>query len=112
MTLEMIATIESKLCIEWSPEQISGWLLNEGEERISHESIYLHVWADKQSGGNLYTHLRRQGRKYDKRRNGKSTRGQIKRCVSIDDRPKVVDDKARIGDWEIDTMIGKGHSGA
>jgi len=112
MTLEMIATIESKLRIEWSPEQISGWLLNEGEELISHESIYLHVWADKQSGGDLYTHLRRQGRKYDKRRHGKSTRGQIKRRVSIDDRPKVVDDKARIGDWEIDTMIGKGHSGA
>jgi len=112
MTLEMIATIESKLRIEWSPEQISGWLLNEREELISHESIYLHVWSDKQSGGDLYRHLRRQGRKYDKRRHGKSTRGQIKRRVSIDDRPKVVDDKARIGDWEIDTMIGKGHSGA
>jgi len=32
--------------------------------------------------------------------------------VSIDDRPSVVDDKSRIGDWEIDTVIGKGHSGA
>jgi len=51
-------------------------------------------------------------KKYDKRRNGKSTRGQIKNRVSIDDRPDVVDNKARIGDWEIDTMIGKGHSGA
>lgn len=112
MTLEMIAAIESKLRIEWSPEQISGWLLNELEELISNESIYLHVWSDKQSGGDLYRHLRRQGRKYDKRRNGKSTRGQIKRRVSIDDRPKIVDDKGRIGDWEIDTMIGKGHSGA
>jgi len=60
----------------------------------------------------VYTHLRRQGKKRDKRRNGKSTRGQIKNRVSIDDRPKVVDDKSRIGDWEIDTVIGKGHSGA
>ena len=111
MTPVMIKTIESKLRIEWSPEQISGWLLNR-EELISHESIYLHIWADKQAGGGLYTHLRRQGKKYDKRRNGKSTRGQIKNRFSIDDRPKVVDDKSRIGDWEIDTVIGKGHSGA
>lgn len=112
MTPVMVKTIESKLRIEWSPEQISGWLLNDREELISHESIYLHIWADKQAGGDLYTHLRRQGKKYDKRRNGKSTRGQIKNRVSIDDRPKVVEDKSRIGDWEIDTVIGKGHSGA
>lgn len=112
MTPIMIKTIESKLRIEWSPEQISGWLLYDREQLISHESIYLHIWANKQAGGDLYTHLRRQGKKYDKRRNGKSTRGQIKNRVSIDDRPKVVDDKSRIGDWEIDTVIGKGHSGA
>jgi IS30 family transposase len=98
--------------MEWSPEQISGWLLVEREELISHESIYLHVWADKQAGGDLYTCLRRQGKKYDKRRNGKSTRGQIKNRVSIDERPGVVDDKSRIGDWEIDTVIGKAHRGA
>lgn len=112
MTPEMIAVIESKLRIKWSPEQVSGWLLDEHEELISHESIYLHVWADKRAGGDLYTHLRQQGKKYDKRRNGKSTRGQIKNRVSIDERPQIVDDKSRIGDWEIDTVIGKGHSGA
>ncbi|MDP0562459.1 MAG: IS30 family transposase [Candidatus Endonucleobacter sp. (ex Gigantidas childressi)] len=78
----------------------------------SYESIYLHIWANKQAGGDLYMHLRRQGKKYDKRRNGKSTRGQIKNRVSIDDSPEIVDDKSRIGDWEIDTVIGKGHSGA
>ena len=98
MTPDMIVIIESKLRIEWSPEQISGWLLKDKQESISHESIYLHVWADKQTEGDLYTHLRRQGKKYDKRRNGKSTRGQIKNRVSIDDRPSVVDEKARVGD--------------
>lgn len=108
----MIATIESRLRMEWSPEQISGWLLEKREQLISHESIYLHIWADKQAGGDLYTYLRRQGKKYDKRRNGKSTRGQIKNRVSIDERPEVVDDKSRIGDWEIDTVIGKAHCGA
>jgi IS30 family transposase len=112
MISKMIIVIESKLRIEWSPEQISGWLLEEHEQLISHETIYLHVWANKQAGGDLYKYLRRQGKKYDKRRNGKSTRGQIKNRVSIDDRPRVVDDKLRIGDWEIDTVIGKGHSGA
>lgn len=112
MTPDMVAVIESKLRVEWSPEQISGWLLNDQELLISHESIYLHIWKDKQAGGDLYTHLRQQGKKYNKRRNGKSTRGQIKNRVSIDDRPQIVDDKSRIGDWEIDTMIGKGHSGA
>jgi len=112
MTLTMIDVIESRLRIEWSPEQISGWLLEEREQLLSHEAIYLHVWANKQAGGDLYTHLRRQGKKYDKRRNGKSTRGQIKNRVCIEDRPSIVKDKSRIGDWEIDTMIGKGHSGA
>lgn len=112
MTPDMVTVIESKLRLEWSPEQVSGWLLEEHEQLISHETIYLHIWANKRAGGDLYQHLRRQGKKYDKRRNGKSTRGQIKNRVSIDDRPGIVDDKSRIGDWEIDTMIGKGHSGA
>jgi len=112
MTVEMVERIESKIRKEWSPEQISGWLLETEEELISHETIYRHIWSDKQSGGDLYTHLRRQGKAYDKRRNGKSTRGQIKGRVSIDERPAVVDEKSRVGDWEIDTVIGKGHQGA
>ena len=112
MTPRLVELVESKIREEWSPEQISGRFLNEIELLISHETIYLHVWADKRAGGDLYTHLRRQGKKYDRRRNGKSTRGQIKNRVSIDERPKIVEDKSRVGDWEIDTMIGKGHSGA
>ena len=104
--------IEEKLKIEWSPEQISGWFLDEKQELISHERIYQHVWEDKRKGGELFKHLRCQGKKYDKRRNGKSTRGQIKNQVSIDERPQIVDDKKRVGDWEIDTVIGKNHQGA
>ena len=106
------ARFKAKVGEDWNPEQISGWLLETEERLISHETIYKHVWADKQVGGDLYKHLGRQGKKYDKRRHGKSTRGQIKGRVGIDDRPSLVDDKARVGDWEIDTMIGKGHSGA
>lgn len=112
MTQEMTELVESKLRDYWSPEQISGWLLIEREQLLSHERIYLHVWADKRAGGDLYRHLRRVGKPYERRRNGKSSRGQIKNRVSIDERPAVVDRKSRVGDWEIDTMIGKGHSGA
>ncbi|MDP0561572.1 MAG: helix-turn-helix domain-containing protein [Candidatus Endonucleobacter sp. (ex Gigantidas childressi)] len=96
MKPKMIKVIESKLRVEWSPEHISGWLLNDQERLISYESIYLHVWANKQVGGNLYMHLRRNGKKYDKRRNGKSTSSQIKNHVSIDDYPEVVDYKLGI----------------
>ena len=59
-----------------------------------------------------YRHLRRNGKRYNKRSNGKTSRGQIKNRVSIDERPDVVEERSRVGDWEIDTVIGKGQSGA
>ncbi len=112
MNLGMVGLIESKLEQEWSPEQISGWLFVDRGISISHETIYLHIWENKRSGGKLYTHLRRQGKKYDKRRHGKSSRGHIKNRICIEDRPEIVDQRLRLGDWEIDTVIGKGHKGA
>lgn len=112
MTALMIAFINNKLSEKWSPEQIAGWLRKENKLSVSHECIYLHIWKDKAAGGKLYLHLRRHGKKHQKRSNGKTNRGQIKNRVSIDERPQVVDEKSRIGDWEIDTVIGKGHSGA
>lgn len=112
MIPEMVALVESKLRMQWSPEQISGWLLTEKEQLLSHERIYLHVWQNKREGGDLYIHLRRQGKKYDKRRHGKSTRGHIKNRRCIEERPAIVEQRDRLGDWEIDTVIGKGHQGA
>ncbi|MBL4708475.1 MAG: IS30 family transposase [Flavobacteriales bacterium] len=111
MTGKLMTLVEQKLAIKWSPEQISGWLLKTQQFRLSHECICLHIWADKRRGGLLYKHLRRQGKRYYPRRDGKTNRGQIKNRVSIEDRPIIVERKARIGDWEIDTVIGKGHSG-
>lgn len=110
MTPDLIERVEAKLREDWSPEQVSGWLLDK-HELLSHERIYQHIWTDKRGGGNLYKHLRRQGKKYHKRSNGKTSRGQIKNRVSIEDRPLAVDLKTRVGDWEIDTVIGKGHQG-
>lgn len=112
MTPDMIHCIEEKLCEKWSPEQISGWLLKERKVKLSHETIYLHIWSDKKTGGNLFSYLRRKGKAYQSRSKSQAGRGHIKNRVSISERPKIVDKKERIGDWEIDLVIGKGHSGA
>ena len=97
---------------EWSPEQIAGHLKLHEDIHISHETIYQFIWADKNAGGDLYTHLR-HSRKKNKKRYGKTDRrGQIKDRISIDERPEVVDTKERTGDWEIDTIIGAHHQGA
>lgn len=112
MNESMVERVEQKLAEKWSPEQISGWLREECSQPLSHERIYQHVWEDKRSGGQLYSHLRRRGKTYQKRCNGKRSRGQIRNRVGIEERPGIVDEKSRVGDWEIDTVIGKGHSGA
>jgi transposase, IS30 family len=106
MTLAVIALIQAKLSINWSPEQISGWLKVEQDLIISHERIYQHIWADKLNGGTLYQHLRHSGKRR-KQYGSKDKRGQIRNRVSIDDRPVIVSEKTRLGDWEIDTVIGK-----
>ena len=90
----------------WSPEQISSWLRQEEKIRISPEWIYQYVLRDKQASGDLYKYLRCQ--KQRKKRYGRpDRRGQIKGRVSIDERPEVVNERSRIGDWEADTVIGK-----
>ena len=112
MTPKLILLIEHKLEEKWSPEQISGWLVNENPQTVSHETIYRHIWNNKRLGGNLHSHLRRQGKAYQSRAASQAGRGHIKNRVSIDERPNIVDEKSRVGDWEIDLVIGKGHSGA
>jgi transposase, IS30 family len=76
---------------------------------LSHERIYQFLLDDKKQGGSLYLHLRHQNKKYRKRYGSPKRQGPIKDRVSIDDRPDVVDQKERIGDWEINCIIGKNH---
>lgn len=110
MNAKLIEKIEAMLLQDWSPEQISGILAKDGIS-ISPERIYQHIWADKKAGGTLFMHLR-HGHKVRKRKRGsKDKRGQIKNKVSIHDRPEIVDQKGRIGDWEIDLVVGKNHKG-
>lgn len=96
---------------DWSPEQVHLWLKAEKQVFLSHEWIYQFVYRDKAAGGDLYTHLRCQKQRR-KRYGSNSRRGQIANRISIDERPAVVDERARLGDWEIDTIIGKNHKQA
>ena len=69
-----------------SPQQISGRLRKNGKTNISHESIYRYIWADKLAGGDLYLHLRRKAKKYNKRLGKTAGRGCIPNRVDIDQR--------------------------
>jgi IS30 family transposase len=100
--------IETLLRKDWSPEQVSGWLKENYSLQISHEWIYQHILMDKQAGGDLHRHLRCQ-KKRRKRYGSYDRRGRLKNRVSIDERPVIVDTRQRLGDWEVDTIIGKGH---
>jgi len=103
--------VKRLLRVDWSPEQISGWLDSEFQIKVSHESIYRFILKNKRQGGDFYLHLR--CKKQRRKRYGSSNyRGQLLNRVSIDKRPDVVDARSRVGDWELDTIIGKGHKQA
>ncbi|MFT3742550.1 MAG: IS30 family transposase [Gammaproteobacteria bacterium] len=111
-TKEVEQFIREKLQEEWSPEQISGYAKCHKLFSLSHERIYQFILADKNKGGQLYKHLRHQHKKYRKRYGSPDRQGPIKNRIMIDDRPKIVEEKKRLGDWEIDTIIGKEHQKA
>jgi IS30 family transposase len=116
MTPQTIAYIERQLRQQHSPEQIAGRMKVDPDYRgptVSHERIYQHLWQDKARGGDLYQHLRIAGQKKKRKRYGKRDfRGTIPHRVGIEQRPKIVERKKRLGDWEADTLIGKHHHGA
>lgn len=113
LTSEAKDIIKRKLGLQWSPDQISGWLReNNHPLQVSHETIYKMIWKDKGKGGKLYENLRHHRKKYQKRGASKSKNCCIPRRIDIDNRPKIVELKQRVGDWEVDTVVGKGHNGA
>lgn len=102
----------------WSPEQISGRIKldypNDTIMTISHEAIYMHIYNYPQARLNKkliallpYQKSRRRSIKGSKKRKGK-----IKDAVSIDLRPKYIEDRTEVGHWEGDTMIGVRHASA
>ena len=91
-----------------SPEQISGYLLGKGQLRISHETIYRYLLADKKRGGNLFKWLRCRGRKQRRKRDGAyDRRGRLAGKRPPAERPDGATNRSRIGHWEIDTVMGK-----
>jgi IS30 family transposase len=90
-----------------------GYCKGNNIDMVSHETIYKFVYQDKENGGLLYKNLRVASKKYRKRYGaGNGKRCIIKDKISIDDRPECINDKQRVGDWEIDTIVGKDNKGA
>lgn len=106
--METWALITAKIRLDWSPEQIAGWLLKHYHIQVSHEWIYQYILKDKQAGGDLHQHLRCQ-KKRRKRYGRHDRRGTLPNRRSIEERPVIVDQRQRLGDWEVDTIVGKGH---
>ena len=102
------AMVEKKLKADWSPEQISGRLRLDGKLSISHETIYIHVWRDKEAGGHLYRHLRCSSKLRRKRHNSYDSRGRLAGKCHISERPPSIEKRSTVGHWEIDTVVGKG----
>ena len=103
--------VEKKLKEYWSPEQISGRIRKDQGIQISPLTIYSWIYRDRTEGGEFYKYLRQSHRRRRKRRSGEDRRGQMPDRRMIDERPKVVNERRRIGDWEGDTVEGSKGSG-
>ncbi len=104
--------IEVLLRQELSPQQVVDYLKRHKKLSLHHETVYQLIYADKAVGGDLYTHLRVASKSYRKRYGHYDRRGKIKNRVDIDERPAVVEKRKRVGDWEGDTVMGKGRQNA
>src|ERR1700720_738813 len=110
--------VASRLILDWSPEQISGWLQNQYPHdeslRVSHETIYrsLFIQARGALKKELLDHLRskRRIRRSQHSHIFKDGRGQIPEAISIRERPAEVEDRAIPGHWEGDLLRGSGNS--
>lgn len=112
LTVDVVEWIVRLIRQDLSPEQVVNYLKHHKGLSLHHETAYQLIYDDKARGGDLFKHLRTASKPYRKRYGHYDNRGKIKDRVSIDERPAVVDDRSRIGDWEGDTIIGKGRASA
>ena len=91
---------------EWSPVQVTA------KVNVSHETLYRFIYRDKVQGGTLWRYLRCQKKKRKRYGGGRDRRGQIPNRRSIHDRPSYIEQRATIGHWEGDTVIGANHKQA
>jgi IS30 family transposase len=112
----LMAYVAERLQNHWSPEQIAGRLYTCAPSAlkgltISHTTIYRWIWSDPQRAGRFRPFLR-IARKPRRKPYGKPSRqGQILGKRSIDERPQQANERQRLGDWEGDTVVGKGRKG-
>lgn len=103
---EMRENVEQKLTQLWSPDQIAGRLRARFPQQpwrwLSRQTIY--DWINRRVP-QWKSHLRRQGRPVERR-------GKLRDIVRIDGRPDVINRRRRYGDWEGDTLVGKGRRSA
>ena len=102
------AYVTNKLTKRWSPDQIAGRARLEFPRQAD-------CWISRQTIYNWIRPRKRQWRQCLRlcgRRRRSDRRGQMKECVRIEGRPKIIDSRRRFGDWEGDTVVGKGHRSA
>ena len=76
------ALVEELIALDWSPEQVAGWLRRHERLAISYETIYLYVWRDKHAGGKIWRHMRQAGKRRRKRYGAYDSRGRSPRTGS------------------------------
>jgi IS30 family transposase len=115
---ELAQVVADKLQLQWSPEQIAGWLKHayavNRDYQVSHETIYrsLYIQARGALKKELLEHLRRSRAMRRSRHHTLKTddHGRICDAVSISERPATVEDRAIPGHWEGDLLFGSTNS--
>jgi IS30 family transposase len=116
---ELRALVEAKLELEWSPEQIAGWLRttfpDQRDWHVCHETIYQALYLGGRGGlRRQLTRRLRTGRPLRKRRRRPTARQT--RFVTpgrlIDQRPDIAERRERVGDWEGDLIVGRSNRSA
>ena len=112
----LMAYVADRLQACWSPEQIAGRLADVPpqalrDKTLSHTTIYRWIWAEPQRAQQFRPFLRVAHKARRKPYGKPSRQGQILGKRSIEDRPQAANERQRLGDWEGDTVVGKGRTG-
>ncbi len=108
MTDAVKQTIAELITRKYSPEQVCTHLCKHEGVKLHHSTVYRYLVKDRKNGGSLYTHLRIVSKPYRRKYgSGAWTKGKVPDRTGIEERPAIVDEKARIGDFEMDTIVSK-----
>ncbi len=103
--------VKDKLELDWSPEQIAGRMevdFPDSEDFcICHETIYNHIYRRENRNLGLWVHLRRSRPRRMKRHERKPQKEIIQGRIFIDNRPDCINQRAEVGHWESDLVLGR-----